>query len=57
MVCEGIRVSFYKHEYMVLRLVDQVKGRLRVRSTLLTKSFQTFWVESLFLSFRIRPLL
>jgi hypothetical protein len=30
MVCEGIRVSFYKHEYMVLRLVDQVKGRLRV---------------------------
>jgi hypothetical protein len=30
MVCERIRVSFYKHEYMVLRLVDQVKGRLRV---------------------------
>jgi len=40
MVCEGIRVSFYKHEYMVLRLVDQVKVRLRVRSTLLTKSFR-----------------
>lgn len=34
MVCEGIRVSFYKHEYMVLRLVDQVKERLRVRLNL-----------------------
>jgi hypothetical protein len=33
MVCEGISVSFYKHEYMVLRLVDQVKYKLIPKET------------------------